>query len=139
MYLCDTNVISEIRKGNKANAGVREFFNAAITHNTQLYVSSITIGELRRGVDLIFHRGDNIQGKLLENWLTSILQQYQDHILVIDSDIAMLWGKLRVPDAQHALDKLIAATALTYDLTVVTRNIKDFEHTGVRLLNPFLD
>jgi toxin FitB len=139
MYLIDTNVISEIRKSGKANAGVRQFFNAAITHNTRLYISAITIGELRRGVDLIFHRGDSIQGKLLENWLTSILQQYQDHILGIDSDIALLWGKLRVPDAQHSLDKLIAATALTYDLTVVTRNVKDFEHTGVRLLNPFID
>lgn len=138
MYLIDTNVISEIRKGEKANAGVRRFFNAAITQNTRLYVSVITIGELRRGVDLIFHRGYSIQAKLLEDWLTAILQQYQDHILSIDSDIAMLWGKLRVPDAQHALDKLIAATALTYDLTVVTRNSKDFEHTGVRLLNPFI-
>jgi predicted nucleic acid-binding protein len=88
---------------------------------------------------LIFHRGDGLQGKLLENWLTAIIQQYQDHILDIDGDIALLWGKLRVPDAQHALDKLIAATALTYDLTVVTRNVKDFEHTGVRLLNPFVD
>ena len=139
MYLIDTNVISEIRKGSKANAGVRQFFDATITHNTPLYVSSITIGELRRGVDLIFHRGDSIQGKLLENWLTTILQQYQSSILGIDSDIAQLWGKLRVPDAQHALDKLIAATALIYDLTVVTRNVKDFEHTGVRLLNPFRD
>jgi predicted nucleic acid-binding protein len=139
MYLIDTNVISEIRKGEKANLGVRQFFNAAITHNTKFYVSSITIGELRRGVYLIIHRGDSVQGKLLENWLTAILQQYQDNILVIDSGIALLWGKLRVPDAQHALDKLIAATALIYDLTVVTHNVKDFEHTGVRLLNPFID
>lgn len=139
MYLIDTNVISEIRKAEKANAGVRQFFNAAIMQNTPLYVSAITIGELRRGVDLITHRGDSVQGKLLENWLTAILQQYQDHILGIDSEVALLWGKLRVPDAQHALDKLIAATALIYDLTVVTRNVKDFEHTGVRMLNPFTD
>ena len=139
MYLIDTNVISEIRKGDNANAGVRQFFDAAITQNTRLYVSVITIGELRRGVDLILHRGDSIQGKLLENWLIAILQDYQSNILGIDSDIALLWGKLRVPDAQHALDKLIAATALTYDLTMVTRNVKDFEHTGVRLLNPFTD
>ena len=88
MYLCDTNVISEIRKGEKANAGVRQFFNATITQNTRLYVSAITIGELHRGVDLIIHRGDSVQGKLLENWLTVILQQYQDHIFGIDSEIA---------------------------------------------------
>jgi predicted nucleic acid-binding protein len=139
MYLIDTNVISEIRKGDNANAGVRQFFDTVITQNTRVYISAITVGELRRGVDLILHRGDSIQGKLLENWLSIILQQYQSNILGIDSDIALLWAKLRVPVAQHALDKLIAATALIYDLTVVTRNVKDFEYTGVRLLNPFTD
>jgi predicted nucleic acid-binding protein len=102
MYLIDTNVISEIRKGDRANSGVRQFFDAAIQNNTRLYVSSITIGELRRGVDLIFHRGDTSQGRLLENWLNSILEHYQDNILSIDCEIALLWGKLRVPEYQHA-------------------------------------
>jgi hypothetical protein len=139
MYLIDTNIISEIRKADKANIGVRQFFEVAVQNNTRLYISAITIGELRRGVDLIFHRGDIIQGKLLENWLNSIFDQYQDNILSIDGEIALLWGKMRVPEPQHALDKLIAATAILYDLTVVTRNIKDFESTGVRLLNPFIE
>jgi len=139
MYLIDTYVISEVRKGSNANAGVRQFFDTVITQNIRVYISAITIGELRRGVDLILNRGDSLQGKLLENWLLLILQQYQSNILGIDADIALLWGKLRVPDSQHALDKLIAATALSYDLTVVTRNVKDFEYTGVRLLNPFTD
>jgi predicted nucleic acid-binding protein len=139
MYLIDTNIISEIRKADKANVGVRQFFEAAVQNNTRLYISSITIGELRRGVDLIFHRGDIIQGTLLENWLNSIFDQYQDNILSIDGEIALLWGKMRAPEPQHALDKLIAATAIIYDLTVVTRNIKDFESTGVRLLNPFIE
>jgi predicted nucleic acid-binding protein len=139
MYLIDTNIISEIRKADKANIGVRQFFEVAVQNNTRLYISAITIGELRRGVDLIFHRGDIIQGKLLENWLNSIFDQYQDNILNIDGEIALLWGKMRVPEPQHALDKLIAATAILYDLTVVTRNIKDFESTGVRLLNPFIE
>ena len=139
MYLIDTNVISEIRKGDRANIGVSQFFDVAIQNNTRLYVSSITIGELRRGVDLIFHRGDTSQGKLLEIWLNSILANYQDNILSVDCEIALLWGKLRVPEYQHALDKLIAATALNYDLTVVTRNVKDFESTGVSLLNPFVE
>ena len=139
MYLIDTNIISELRKGDKANSGVRQFFNNVIVSNTPLYISAITIGELRRGVDLIFHRGDEAQGKLLENWLNTILKQYQDNILGIDSEIALLWGKLRVPNPEHSLDKLIAATGLIYDLTVVTRNTNDFENTGVRLLNPFTD
>jgi toxin FitB len=137
MYLIDTNVISEIRKGNKAHAGVRQFFDSAIQENTPLYLSAITIGELRRGVELIVQRGDTAQAQLLDVRLTSILNQYHDRILNIDSDCALLWGKLRVPDPHHALDKLIAATALSYDLIVVTRNVEDFENTGVRLLNPF--
>lgn len=137
MYLCDTNVISEIRKGAKADAGVRQFFASAAEQNIPLYLSAITIGELRRGVDLIKHRGDNSQAKVLAEWLDELIEQYQNHILGIDSDIAMLWGKLRVPHPENALDKLIAATALIYDLTVVTRNVKDFERSGVRLLNPF--
>jgi toxin FitB len=137
MYLIDTNVISEIRKGPKADGGVRQFFENAINKDERLFISAITVGELRRGVDLIFHRGDNAQGLLLENWLNSILEEYQDHILSIDGEIASLWGKMRVPDSQHALDKLIAATALSYDLVVVTRNLKDYENTGVRVMNPF--
>jgi len=139
MYLIDTNVISEIRKGNKANPGVRQFFDAAIQDNAPLYISAITIGELRRGVDLIFHRGDASQGKLLEDWLNTLLNEHQNKILSIDGEIALLWGKLRVPEPEHALDKLIAATGIIYDLTVVTRNTKDFDNTGVRLLNPFTE
>jgi predicted nucleic acid-binding protein len=137
MYLIDTNVISELRKGKKANNGVRQFFDAAVQNNTSLYISVITVGELRRGVDVIFHRGDTLQGEHLENWLVTILEDYKDNVLGIDAEIGLLWGKMRVPNPQNALDKLIAATALIYDLTVVTRNIKDFEQTGVSLLNPF--
>ncbi len=139
MYLIDTNIISEIRKGDKANQGVRQFFDSACQNNTPLYISSITIGELRRGVDLIYHRGDAFQGKLLENWLNLIIDDYQNNILSIDYEIALLWGRLRVPEHQHAIDKLIAATALNYSLIIVTRNTKDFENTGINLLNPFTD
>lgn len=138
MYLIDTNVISEMRKGNKANIGVRQFFDTAAQFSTPVFLSSITIGELRRGVDLIFYRGDTIQAKLLESWLNFILEQYHQQILSIDSEIALIWGKMRVPHHQHPLDKLIAATALIYNLTVVTQNTNDFENTGVRLLNPFI-
>jgi len=139
MYLIDTNIISELRKGHKANSGVREFFDKVVQENIPIYISAITIGELQRGVDLIFHRGDEAQGKLLENWLNTLLEQYQDNILAIDSEIALLWGKLRVPRHEHALDKLIAATGIIYDLIIVTRNTKDFENTGVRVLNPFIE
>jgi len=138
MYLIDTNVISEVRKGQKANPGVRQFFERADQQYQPLYLSVITVGELQRGLDLIRHRGDIDQGRRLESWLYSILDQYKNHILPIENDTALIWGKLRVPNPQHPLDKLIAATALIYDLTVVTRNVDDFQNTGVRLLNPFI-
>ena len=86
---------------------------------------------------MIRHRGDLRQANRLEKWLETLLFEYKDHILGIDQNIAQLWGQLRVPHPENALDKQIAATALIYDLTVVTRNHKDFSKTGVRLLNPF--
>ncbi|HHH44066.1 MAG TPA: type II toxin-antitoxin system VapC family toxin [Gammaproteobacteria bacterium] len=137
MYLVDTNIISEARKKSKANKGVRKFFRQAIEDETQLFMSVVTVGELRRGVELIRHRGDVRQANLLEKWLGALLTDYQDHILDINQDIAQLWGRLRVPHPENALDKQIAATALIYDLTVVTRNHRDFVKTGVRVLNPF--
>jgi len=138
MYLIDTNVISEARKKTRANAGIRRFFKQAAQDNSQILISVVTVGELRRGVELIRHRGDNRQANQLEKWLEDLLADYQDHILDINQDIAQLWGKLRVPHPENALDKQIAATALIYDLTVVTRNHKDFVKTGVSVLNPWL-
>jgi len=137
MYLIDTNILSEVRKKNSANKGVMRFFKQAIKNDENLYLSVITIGELRRGMELIRHRYDTKQANLLEKWLGIILDEYQDYILDIDQDIAQLWGKLRSPHHEHALDKQIAATALIHDLTVVTRNKKDFFNTGVRIINPF--
>lgn len=137
MYLVDTNVISEVRKHSKANKGVRDFFKLVTGEDARVFISVVTIGELRRGVELIRHRADTLQANQLEKWLDTLLTEYQDHILDINQDIAQLWGRLRVPHSENALDKQIAATALIYDLTVVTRNHKDFSKTGVRLLNPF--
>jgi predicted nucleic acid-binding protein len=137
MYLVDTNVISEARKKLKANKGVRAFFNKIVEDKSQAFISVVTVGELRRGVELIRHRGDVRQANQLEKWLGRLLAEYQDHILDINQDIAQLWGRLRAPHPENALDKQIAATALIYELTIVTRNHKDFVKTGVRLLNPF--
>lgn len=137
MYLIDTNVISESRKGTRANPGVRDFFQRVTTEQTPIFLSVITVGELRRGVELIRHRGDVPQATQLEKWLQQLLSGYADSILDVDADIAQLWGRLRVPNHENALDKLIAATALIHDLTVVTRNHGDFAATGVRILDPF--
>ena len=137
MYLLDTNIVSDIRKHRRANPGVRGFFEQIAADQAPAFLSVITVGELRRGVELIRHRGDTPQANRLERWLVHLLQRYGDYILDIDSDIAQLWGRLRVPHYENALDKLIAATALIHDLTVVTRNGDDFSKTGVRVLNPF--
>ena len=137
MYLVDTNVVSESRKGTRANAGVREFFKHVVANQVSIFLSVVTVGELRRGVELIRHRGDTLQAIRLEKWLAHLLRHYEDCILDIDLDIAQLWGRLRVPHHENALDKLIAATALIHNLTVVTRNHHDFAATAVRVVNPF--
>jgi len=137
MYLIDTNVISEQRKQNRANPGVKIFFERLAADDEQAYISTITVGELRRGVELIRHRGDMAQATLLDTWLQAMLSLYSDNILDFTAEEAQVWGRLRVPHHENALDKQIAATALIYDLTLVTRNVSDFRDTGAKLLNPF--
>ena len=126
MYLVDTDVISEVRKHAKANLGVRRFFANARTQGDTLYLSVITLGEIRRGVEAIRHRGDTRQANQLEAWLTAVLKDFGDKILDFSHDEAQVWGRLRVPHPENAIDKQIGATALTHGLTLVTRNVGDF-------------
>ena len=139
MYLIDTDIISEARKEEKANPGVRQFFDAADRDNVPIYLSAITVGELRRGVEIVRHRGDEPQARLLERWLERVIDRFEDAILSFDQDAAGIWGRLRVPNRENPLDKQIAATALINDLTVVTRNTAHYAPTGVRVLNPFTE
>ncbi len=137
VYLIDTDVISELRKKDQANTGVVAFFKEVSLRETALYLAAVTIGELRRGVELIRYRGDTKQAQSLERWLSRLLADYRDYVLSFDEDVAQLWGRLRVPHPENPLDKQIAATALIYDLVLVTRNIRHFSATGVKLINPF--
>ena len=137
MYLIDTNVLSEVRKKTKSNGGVQNFFKTASASEERFYISVVTVGELRRGIELIRYRGDTRQANQLEKWVGILLTEYADYILDIDEEIAQLWGKLRSPHHEHAIDKQIAATAMIHNLTVVTRNEKDFSKTGAKVLNPF--
>ena len=138
MYLVDTDVVSEVRKRAKANLVVWRFFADARTKGDALYLSVISVGEIRRGVEAIRHRGDTRQARQLETWLTTVLKEFGDRILDFSHDEAQVWGRLRVPHPENAIDKQIGATALTHGLTLVTRNTAHFSGLGVTLVNPFI-
>lgn len=136
MYLFDTNVLGEARKGTKADPGVIAFGGQVKAQ--QDFIPVQAIGELRRGVELLKHRGDRPQAAILERWLKGLLERYSERILEFDSECAQVWGKIMTPDSQNPIDKQVAAIALVHDLTIVTRNTSHYLGTGVRLLNPFL-
>ena len=136
VYLIDTDAVSELRKGGAANPGVASYFADAARRDVPLYLSAVTIGELRRGVELVRHRGDAHQAGLLERWLDRITVDYGDNILPFDAGIADLWGRLRVPHPETPLEQQIAATALLFDLTIVTGNVRHFAHLPVRVIDP---
>ena len=118
MYLVDTCVVSEARKQAGAHPGVKAFLRRVIHERIPVYMSVITVGELRRGVESIRKRGGTRQAGRLEHWLESLLAEYPDQILGIDADTAQLWGILQMPPFSHPLDRQIAATARIHDLTL---------------------
>lgn len=133
-WLLDSNVLAELRKGPRANPSVMAWFDA--TDEADLFTSVLVLGEARRGVESI-RRRDAIAAQALEQWLLRLRETFADRVLPVDDIIAERWGALNVPDPFPAVDGLLAATALVRDLTLVTRNVRDVERTGVRLYNPF--
>ncbi|ANH97544.1 twitching motility protein PilT [Pseudomonas koreensis] len=134
MYLLDTNVISELRKP-QADANVVSWAKGVIA--PRLYISAITLKELETGV-LRMERRDPAQGKLLRRWLTRhVMPAFESRILPVDAAVALRCASLHVPDLANESDALIAATALVHGLTLVTRNVGDFQSSGVALINPW--
>ena len=139
MFLLDTNVISEIRKGVRGNRGVQQFSDQINANKYAVYLAAPTVGELRRGIEALSHRGDGPQAEMLSRWLHLALTEYTTGVIAFDEPCAQVWGRLMVPHVSNAVDKQIAATAIVHQLTLVTRNIRDFQNTGARLLNPFTE
>ena len=135
-WLVDTNVLSEFRKGKRADRGVRRWFKDV--QAGELFTSVLVLGEVRRGIALIARR-DPLAATALEQWLARLLETFGDRVLPVDTAVADRWGLLNAPDPLPTVDGLLAATALVHDLTLVTRNVRGLERTGVTLHDPFDD
>jgi predicted nucleic acid-binding protein len=137
MFVLDTNVVSELRKVRTGKADERVAEWADSVEAVNLYISAITVLELEAGV-LQIERRDAAQAGMLRAWLDNhVLPEFKERVLPIDTAVAQRCARLHVPDPRSERDALIAATALVHGMTVVTRNVADFEATGVQILNPW--
>jgi predicted nucleic acid-binding protein len=138
VYLIDTPVIREARKGSQADPGVRAFFEEVQRDHVPLFLAAITVGELSRAIALMRQRGEEHQARQMEQWLRQLVQDHGESLLALDAQSAQLWGQLRASHPEHVIDRQIAAIALVHDLTVVTRLTPAFRNTGVRVRDPWL-
>ena len=134
MYLLDTNVVSELRKRGRCDENVAAWYTGV--SDDDLFLSVLTLGELRKGIELVRDR-DPQQAEVLENWLSYLQQNYEGRILFIGAEIADAWGQMHRIRNIPVVDGLLAATAKVHGLTLVTRNIQHVEGLGANLLNPF--
>lgn len=133
-FLLDTNVVSELRKASP-NPHLLAWQQA--NAHAEAYLSPLVVGEIRRGIERVRPR-DAKQADALERWLAGLVATYQDRFLPITVEVAQRWGRLNVPPTPPPIiDGLMAATALTHKLTLVTRNVADVARTGVAVVNPF--
>jgi predicted nucleic acid-binding protein len=131
-FLLDTNAVSEIRR--RHDPRVRAWAEAV--QNAELHLSALTLGEIRTGIDRLRGR-DPAQADVFTHWLSELRTRFAERILPVDARIADRWGQLNAPTSRNTVDSLIAATAHVHQLTVVTRNTKDFQGCDVSLLNPW--
>ena len=135
-FLLDTNIVSELRKGARAQASLRTWFDPR--EETELFISFLVVGELRRGIERL-RRRDAPSANALDRWLKKLEMQFADRILPVTLEICELWGRFGADQKLPDIDGLLAATALYHRLTLVTRNVKDVQRCGVSVLDPFLD
>jgi predicted nucleic acid-binding protein len=133
-YLLDTNVLSETRK-RRCNPGVTDWVST--TPPERLHLSALTIGEIERGITRLVERGDQRQAAVLGEWLDDVVHTFGARVLPVTVPVARQWGRQGAARPVPTVDALLAATAQVHGWTMVTRNTQDFEHTGIRLLNPF--
>ena len=133
-YLLDTNVISELRKGDLCDSNVTAWY--AGVKDTDIFLSVLVLGEMRRGIERI-RRRDPQQTAVLERWLEETALKFAGRILYIDEMIAAAWGRIYYVRNAPVVDGLLAATAEVHDMTLVTRNVSDVEGLGVQVFNPF--
>ncbi len=133
-FLIDTNVISEVRKGDRCEASVAAWWQEV--NEADLFLSPLVLGEIRKGVELARHR-DPQKAEVLERWLIDVLEGFADRLLPVDGRVANEWGRMNAIRPVSVIDALLAATAKVNGLTLVTRNEADVAGLGVDILNPF--
>lgn len=133
-FLIDTNIISELRKGDRCHAAVATWWSGVAEDD--LWLSALVLGEIRKGVELA-RRRDPRKAAVLETWLSDVVSGFGDRILPVDASVAEEWGRMNAIRPVPVIDALLAATAKANDLTLVTRNEADVAGLGVEVLNPF--
>jgi toxin FitB len=134
-FLLDTNVLSESSRAQVASAKVLHW--QASVHPARMFISVISIGEIRRGIEKARPKQPD-KSLALDSWLINVGTEFKDRILPVDDQVAQLWGRLSSGQTRPILDTYLAATALVHGLTVATRNTKDFAWTGVPTFDPFV-
>lgn len=135
-YLIDTNIISEVRKGARCDAHVSAWY--ASIADEDLFLSTLVLGEIRKGIELA-RRRDADKAAALERWLREVESAFGARVLGIDNAVSDQWGRMGAIRPVSVVDGLLAATALTHGLTLVTRNDRDVAGLGAAVLNPFKD
>jgi len=133
-YLLDTNVISELRKGDRADPAVRAWFEGI--DDEDIFLSVLTIGEIRQGIERI-RRRDPDAATGLDSWVDRVVETHRERLVDVDRLVAEEWGRMNAPDPLPVIDGLLAATAKVSGHTLATRNVSDVERTGVEFVDPF--